>query len=115
MAAAFLRAPRQNRQKNCHPDGCTRDRHRAVGDRSGSRREVSTILRVSSALKAMRKNGCALHLEHRPNERWWLSSGREVPTKVARAVIQHPDVIVGGCLFGWTGAQTYRHRKGEKQ
>jgi hypothetical protein len=82
--------------------------HTATKLRNQARRLDRKVHGVASVLAAMRA-GAALHLEHRPSERWWLGDGSEVTTKIAHLVIRRPDVAgVGDCLFGFTPAQTYR-------
>ena len=82
--------------------------HTAAKLRNQARRLDRKVHGVASVLAAMRA-GAALHLEYRPTERWWLSDGGEVTTKIARHVIEHPGVVsVGDGLFGFTPAQTYR-------
>jgi hypothetical protein len=43
-------------------------------------------------------------------DRWALSNSARVEREVAKAAIEHPDVVpVGGTLFEGGPSQTYRH------
>jgi hypothetical protein len=72
-------------------------------------------LGVAGVLKAMQRDGCALHCEiAETGQLWWLSDGRRVRRTVARIVIINPNIIgVGSALFDdGTPAQTYRYAAG---
>jgi hypothetical protein len=67
-------------------------------------------LGVAGALKAMQRDGCALHCElGESGTYWWLSNGWRVRSNIARVVILNPSVVgVDTALFAGTPAQTYR-------
>ena len=89
----------QRIQRECHVSlaGCHHDVRVVVARKAGAVMNVHTAAKlrnqarrldrkvhgVASVLAAMRA-GAALHLEYRPDERWWLSDGGEVTTKIAR-------------------------------
>jgi hypothetical protein len=75
-----------------------------------ARRLDRVNLGVAGVLKAMQRDGCALHCElAESGSHWWLSNGRRVRSNIARVVTLNPNVIsVGGSLFADVPAQTYR-------
>jgi ABC-type taurine transport system ATPase subunit len=67
-------------------------------------------LGVAGVLKAMQRDGCALHCElAETGQLWWLSNGQRVRSNVARIVVINPNIVnVDTALFAGAPAQTYR-------